>query len=603
MNLRTSALLLLATGCASAAAAGAHLSPAKTDRRLVVLHASDLESELLASDGSGGIARFAAVVDALRRKSDAPVITVAAGDTFMPAPALQVEIDGQNAVSLANGFAGFQASALGNHEFDKGEDFLAERIRAARFPYLTATVDFEGGALDAIDGEIDAIAGRTPWLAEYPGRVLPRGLLCAGGELLGEEKRCTGLTVGVVGATTHELRAIASTAVTVGTPANLAELRARVQAQVDSLAAEGVDIVVLLSHLQDVRAELQLVRDGLTGVDLIVSGGGDDRLADEGHRLLAGDTPHDVCANEVRCYPIVRTANDGRPVAIVAADGQMRYVGSLGLSFDARGVITAIDPASRPWPVDDATLAALDARPATEAAALEARVAEELAASRTAIAVSRVFLDGEREAVRNRETNLGNLSSDSLVWAARAKGFTPAFGVRNGGGIRASIGRIDPATGDRSGGPITRLDLREALRFDNELVLVTATHRALADTFAASLRGLGTGRGHFPQVSDALVIRVAGSALDSVHVGGTPVVEHGAVVDPEATITFVTLSYLARGGDGWFEGHLDALQIAPLGITEQQALAGFLAAQAEAGTWDEGRRYATVGSRIVRDDQ
>ena len=137
----------------------------------------------------------------------------------------------------------------------------------------------------------------------------------------------------------------------------------------------------------------------------------------------------------------------------------------------------------------------------------------------------------------------------------------------------------------------------------HELVLVTATHRALADTIAASLRGMGTGRGHFPQVSDEIGIRVVGTELESVHVGGKAIVENGAVVDPDATIVFVTLSYLARGGDGWFEGHADSLEVTPLGITEQDALAGFLAAQIEGGTWDEGRRYATAGTRIVREDQ
>lgn len=620
MILRTSALLLLASGCA-ATAAGPKLSAAPTNRRLVVIHASDLESALLpagATGTEGGIARFAAVARALRRSADAPAITVAAGDTFMPAPALQVEIDGSNAVSLANDRVGFDASALGNHEFDRGEDFLAERIRAARFPYLTATVEFEGGALDAIDVERDLPS--TPWLAEQPGRVLPRGLLCAGGDLVrdGDGVRCTGLTVGVIGATTESLRSIASTQVTVGLPADFADLRRRVQEQADALAAEGVDIVVLLSHLQDVRAELALVEQGLTGVDLVVAGGGDDRLADGGDRLLHGDAPHALCDAEASCYPLLRTAKDGRPVAIVATDGQMRYVGRVGLSFDAQGAITAVDDASRPLPVDDRTLAELGVSPDEAASDIEARVAAELAGAQTPIATSAAYLDGDREAVRNRETNLGNLAADSMTWAARAKGATPAFALRNGGGIRASIGRVDD-DGDRSGGPISRLDLREALRFDNEIVLVTATRRQLVETLEASLRGAGSGRGHFPQVSGEVelaydpaapeqvqrsaggeVVGVAqpGRRVRTLRIGGAEIVREGTTLDPDRRIRFATLSYLARGGDGWFPGAAGTLEITPLGAAEQDALAGFLEAQVAAGTWNDGAAYAEPGSRI-----
>lgn len=612
MMLRTSALLLLASGCAASARPG--LAPATPDRRLAIVHVSDLESELLPAGGEGGIARFAAVIEALRRNADAPVVTVAAGDTFMPAPALQVEIDGRNAVDLANGRLGLQASALGNHEFDRGEDFLAERVRAAGFPYLTATVEFEGGALDAIDVENAQIAGRTPWLADHPGRVLPRGLLCAGGDLVREAgtTRCTGLTVGVIGATTAELRSIASTAVTVGLPEDDAALRGRVQEQADALAAEGVDVVVLLSHLQDVRAELALVEQGLTGVDVIVSGGGDDRLADEDDRLLPGDVPHALCADEANCYPLLRTAADGKPVAIVATDGQLRYVGSLELSFDERGAIAAIAPGSRPWPVDDATLAALGAVPDAAGRAIEARLEAELAGSRAPIAPVAPYLNGEREAVRNRETNLGNLSADSMAWAARQKGAAVAFALRNGGGIRASIGRLDDS-GERAGGPVARLDVREALRFDNEIVVVTTTRRRLVETLEASLRGAGTGRGHFPQVSGELrldydpaapeqvqraeggeVVGVAarGERVRALAVGGTPFVRDGEILDPDAPVTFATLTYLARGADGWFPGAAASLEILPIGVTEQEALAGFLAEQVAGGTWRDGAAYA-----------
>ncbi|MFR6111642.1 MAG: hypothetical protein ACLUIQ_10115 [Dialister invisus] len=38
---------------------------------------------------------------------------------------------------------GYDAMALGNHEFDYGQDVLAERIREAKFPMLSANVIVE----------------------------------------------------------------------------------------------------------------------------------------------------------------------------------------------------------------------------------------------------------------------------------------------------------------------------------------------------------------------------------------------------------------------------------------------------------------------------
>lgn len=609
------ALAGLLAGCATHAVPATDRRP-PAERRLVVLHASDLESELLGNGSAGGIGRFVGVLDALRSRSKLPTITVAAGDTFMPAPALGLEIDGENPVTSGNGLAGFQASAIGNHELDEGESFLAGRIRASAFPYLSATIDPAGSPLAEVAVDVGE---RTPWLADHPGRLLPRGLLCAGGTVV--DGACTGITVGVIGATTETLHTISGATLRIGLPADKAELRRRIQAQADALAKEGVDIVVLLSHLQDVTADLELIEAGLTGVDVIVSGGGDDRLANEGDRLLPGDTRDAVCAGEKRCYPILRKARDGSQVAVVATDGQLRYVGRLALAFDERGRLCSVGEGSRPWPVDDRSLAALDAAPAPAAVALEARVRKALRDRFAALAARAPYLDGDRDAVRNRETNLGNLSADSILHEARKRRPDVLFALRNGGSIRASIGTFDPATGARSGGTIRPLDIAEALRFDDELVVVTTTRRVLVETLESALRGAGTGRGHFPQVSEGVELHYDPAAPEQTHrmidgrvagvehpgsrvrrlvAGGIVLVEDGRLLEPDRPITFATLDYLVRGGDGWFPGAIESLQLEGLGIGEQAALAAYLRDRIEAGAWEDGRAYAEIApaSRI-----
>src|SRR3546814_18398744 len=79
------------------------------------------------------------------------------------------------------------------------------------------------------------------------------------------------------------------------------------------------------------------------------------------------------------------------------------------------------------------------------------------------LATSAVPLDGTRAAVRTRETNLGNLVADSLLWQGRqlAGSFgldQPVIALQNGGGIRNDA--VIPA------GPGSRADAFTILPFD-----------------------------------------------------------------------------------------------------------------------------------------
>lgn len=631
--MRPSLLLasLLLSGCATlstqddglrpASAAAGRAAPSSRALRppttLALIHASDLESSLVSdpAEDAGGISRFVRLFHALRDDAPHPTLAVVAGDTFMPGPGMKVEVAGENAVDLANRLPRFDVAALGNHEFDLGPAFLAERIRASHHAWLSATVlPVEPVLAD----RLVPVEGTTPWLEDHPGRLLPRGLHCAGGVLEGEgaARRCTGRVVGVIGATTEALAQISGNATGVELPVDFADLRRQVQAQADALAAEGVLVVVLLSHLQDVRLDLQLVEEGLTGVDVIVSGGGDDRLAATDHRLLAGDEAHPLSRGDALGYPLLRNAADGRPVAIVATEGQMRYVGRLDLAFDEAGAIAAVLPTSRPWPVDERSLQELEAPPVPEAAALEEAVRAVLASEDAPIAFSSVHLDGRREAIRNVETNLGDLAADALAWAARrARPDLPiAFGLRNGGGIRASLGD----------GPIRRVDIRETFRFDDPVVIVRTSRQILVETLESALRGAGTGRGQFPQLGegirlvwepggaeqthrtrDGVVVAIegAGSRVRQLEIGGEPVVVDGQVIDPDAEIVFATVAFLAAGGDGWFPGATDRIEVLPLELGEQRAFEGYVLALVREGRWGEGAAYRAPAGRLSAVDQ
>lgn len=596
------ALLLAWSACQCGGASGG--------RTLYLVHAADMEGELLPQDGVGGLARFGALLRALRDLEPERTLVVAAGDTFMPGPALGVRMDGVPAVALAHRDLPIDASALGNHEFDVGESFLDEMLESSPFPFLSATVFFEGGPLAA--RQVRPGDGETPWAEESAGRVLSRAKRCVGRLEKDEEGAvCRGFVVGLVGATTERLEQVTSVIPEARSLPDLDAVVRAVQAEVDRLEAEGVDIVILLSHLQGAHRDLELIERGLRGVDVIVSGGGDDRLANPRDRLLPQDAPSPLCSRgESTCYPLRRTARDGAPVLVIATDGQYRYLGRLGVEFDRRGRVRGVASDSAPWPVDDRSLDLLHASADEKARALEQRLEEVLAPAREIVGFSRRWLNGEREEVRNRETNLGVLTADSLVHAARKRGLPADIGLRNGGSLRTSIGSREFA-GEIV--PIRRYDVEASLRFDDAVVVVQTTHRVLKETLEAGLRGVGTARGGFPHLDSNALLVFDPSRPEQVRSPDGGIVEpgervrelrflaedgrtvtivlEGRLVEPDAKIAIATLEYVARGGDGYFPAGPGELSIAPLGaeepLRERRALVEYFRSEA----WQEGRPY------------
>lgn len=592
--------------------------------RLVLVHLSDSEAGLLPDDALpdvGGIARAQAVVAALANRAGPDALVVGVGDLFIPSPELALELDGRSAVLQGNDKLSLQASALGNHELDLGEQFLADAIAGAAFPYLTATLEVKAGPLSKVLADM---SGGTPWTQDIKGKLAPRAKACVTGTVI--DGVCRGLTVGLVGATTEELRLISAGASSnLAVPDDLLGVRDTVQRQVNLLRDEGVRVVVLLSHLQGAAREHALVQWGLVGVDVILAGGGENTLASRKHRLVPGDEPDRLCEKwGDPCYPTTLKARDGKPVLLAATGGQLQYVGNLITSYDEDGVLTGYhQTASRPWPVDEETLLELRARTDKQTLAFQQRAKKELVPLLVEVARSEVFLEGKREEVRNRETNLGDLATDALVFAARAADPSAAFALRNSGGIRGSIGSFDPQ-GAKKGGPIRLLDLKSVLRFDSKIVVVRTSHAELKATLESALRGAGTSKGQFPQVSREVTLRYTTRASEQSHVlkegritslacpgarvrdliitkeGHAPVVviKDGAMPTPDASITWATIEYLSNGGDGWFPMRKPAAVV--VDATEQSSVRALLLHLEATGAWQAGRAYPDgAGTRIV----
>ncbi|APZ52465.1 choice-of-anchor I family protein [Salipiger abyssi] len=339
---------------------------------LQLLHANDLEGGV---EALGRAATFAAIEDALDG-TFANSITISAGDNYIPGPFFSTAADfsmggtlsaalgryyqellgedlaaqgltidagrgaGRVDISIMN-VIGFDASAVGNHEFDPGTTAFSEIIQSeggdgviewigATFPYLTSNIDFSAdGALGgAFTSEILTSDSYNESAADLAAGVAtadiaPSTIIVENGE-----------RIGVVGATTQLIETISSTGgaqETTGGVNDMAALAAVLQPVIDTLIAEGVNKIILTSHLQQIALEEELATL-LHGVDIIIAGGSNTLQADETDTLLDGDTAD-------RGYPVMGTDADGNPVVIVSTDGEYSYLGRLVVEFDDNGVI------------------------------------------------------------------------------------------------------------------------------------------------------------------------------------------------------------------------------------------------------------------------
>ncbi|MCX7706488.1 MAG: 5'-nucleotidase C-terminal domain-containing protein, partial [Anaerolineae bacterium] len=271
-------------------------------------------------------------------------------------------------------------------------------------------------------------------------------------------------------------------------------------------------------------------------------------------------------------YPTVVNSPSGDTVLVVSAFEWGKYLGRLDVSFTADGKIAGYVGA--PIFIDtrfaeDPTIAAAVAEFAKPIAQLRAKV----------IGSSRVPLEGTRAIVRSRETNLGNLICDALLWKTAAEGTQVC--VTNGGGIRASI----PA------GNITMGQVLEVLPFGN---LIATMQLRGEDLWAALENGVSRwqlGDGRFPQVGGMRYIfdptRPAGSRIVAVQVRGADGLYRP--LDMNAIYKVVTNDFMRRGGDGYTVFLTKAINPYDAGAVMADAVAEYIGRNSPVAPTVEGR--------------
>jgi 2',3'-cyclic-nucleotide 2'-phosphodiesterase (5'-nucleotidase family) len=622
--------------------------------RLNLLHFADQEAAARAVEDAP---RFSAVLNALRAEdvgADA-VLTLSSGDAIIPGLFFEASAAVFGSAGIADiqiqNELGVQAIALGNHEFDKNTEVLAdllsgdaagdfsalsgtdldgEDFAGALFPYLSSNLDF---STDANLAPLEVAGGQAP----MDNVVTSSTVIEEGGELFG-----------IVGATTPTLGAISSPgdvginpgwAGTQPTAAELDALAAEIQAEVDTLLAANPEMnkVILLAHMQQISIEQDLAAR-LTDVDIIVAGGSNTRLFDDNDRARDGDSDQGP-------YPIFVDNAGGTTTAVVNTDGSYKYVGRLVVDFDIDGNVIADsydEDVSGAYATDQQGVEDLGAEGLIdpEIQAIADAIGEHILATESNVfGVSDVFLNGNRsgtgagddpDGVRTQETNLGNLTADAnLAYANDMVGDLDGDGeandiwlsIKNGGGIRASIGEtVVPPGGTEAvrtvneeitvtnpdgstsvikpEGGISQSDIQTTLAFNNSLAYGSMTAAEIVTVLEHGLSALPNVAGQFPQISglvlsfdpdDAAGSRIEDAAFIDPETGDirAVLVDDGSIVDPTAAFGVVTLGFLAGGGDSYPFDPADFTDLEAGGVqtgnatfaddgTEQDALAEYL---------------------------
>ena len=531
------------------------------------------------------------------------------GDSYIPGPWLIGGADpslssvpgigstalGRPDIAIMNAF-GTDASALGNHEFDLGSPVLSSAINAsgawvgAQFPLITANLTF--AADSSLRGLADATLGGTATNAfagqeasNIKGKIAPYTVVTQNGE-----------KIGIVGATTYDLLIKTSPNGTVPkddgnlSTDDLQEVAAYIQAAVNSLTALGVNKIVMVDQLDTIDRN-KLLAPLVSGIDVMIAGGGHERMGDATDTAV-GFNGHTADFIE-DAYPIVTAGLDGKTTLIVTTDTEYTYLGRLVVDFDANGEIivenldTAINGA---YAATEATLqAAYGTTQTAEQIIASSTIGTQVDAITDAInavistkdgtlwGYTNVYLEGDRAFGRTQEVNLGDITADANIYAAQqvlgSTGFIAS--LKNGGGIRASIGsiaedgtKIAPIANpiaNKPAGAISTLDIENALRFDNKLMVFDTTPQGLKNIleFAAGLSSSPSQQsGGYMQIGGVRVSydpdNATGSKVESIALtdleGNVTAVVYGNGVlasNAPASISMVSINFTVNGGDGY----------------------------------------------------
>ena len=339
-----------------------------------------------------------------------------------------------------------------------------------------------------------------------------------------------------------------------------------------ALKKGGADVVIALTHLGvDEESNPNRSTDlyaRSTGIDFII----------DGHS-------HTVMTEGENKEPIQSTGTALENVGVIVIDNATKKI--------EKNELVKLEDVK----AEDETVKALSDKIITD---VDTRLGE-------VFAKTEVDLDGNRDpGVRTKETNLGDLITDGILWYATKDGKLDVptdhvVALTNGGGIRASI----------KAGDITMKDMKTIFPFGNQVSVLTVTGAELLEALEAATFSTPDAIGAFPQVAgivftiDTTVPFEQGEQYpDSTYFapknpGARVTIETvgGQAFDKDALYTIATNDFTAAGGDTYYAfKYANATAGYKTGVALEDALVNYVQ-QVLGGV--VGQQYAQPQGRIT----
>ncbi|WP_247938179.1 cell surface ecto-5'-nucleotidase Nt5e [Streptococcus gordonii] len=475
-----------------------------------IIHTNDVHGRIVEEKGVIGDAKLAAVIEE-ERKNNPSTLVVDAGDAFQGLP-ISNSSKGEERAKLLNEM-GYDAMAVGNHEFDFGLDEAKKYKEILNFPLLSSNTYVNGARLFEASTIVDKDKN-----------------------VVGDEFVVIGVTTPETATKTHPKNV---QGVTFKDP--ISEVNSVIDEVEARAAAEGKSYknYVVLAHL---------------GVDTTTP------------VEWRGSTLAEALSNNPKLKGKRVTVIDGHSHTVQSTTyGDNVTYNQTGSYLNNIGKITYKANQLLGNPQQISAASTKDVVPNAKIAAMVKKIKEAYDAENAKVVRdnSPVELNGQRENVRVRETNLGNVVADALYEYGQT-GFSHKtdLAVTNGGGLRETIAKDKP---------ITKGDVIAVLPFGNTISQIKVTGQNIADMFAKSLGSILQEKngqpildengqpllepsGGFLQVSGAKVYYDTTLPAEKriLHIEiKNPETGKYESLDPAKEYYLTTNDFLAAGGDGY----------------------------------------------------
>ncbi|MDO2399033.1 bifunctional UDP-sugar hydrolase/5'-nucleotidase UshA [Enterobacter hormaechei] len=478
--------------------------------KITILHTNDHHGHFWRSEyGEYGLAAQKTLVDVIRKEVSAQggsVLLLSGGDINTGVP----ESDLQDAEPDFRGMnlIGYDAMAVGNHEFDNPLSVLRQQEKWSKFPFLSANI-YQKSTGERLF---------KPWALF---------------------KR-QDLKIAVIGLTTDDTAKI-------GNPEFFTDIEFRKPADEAKLVIQELqqnekpDVIIATTHMghydngqhgSNAPGDVEMARSLPAGsLAMIVGGHSQDPVCMASENKKQVDyVPGTPCApDRQNGIWIVQAHEWGKYVGradFEFRNGEMKLVHYQLIPVNLKKKVTYPDGKSErvlytPEIAENQQMLSL----------LTPFQSKGKAQLDVKIGTLNGRLEGDRSKVRFVQTNMGR-----LVLAAQMARTNADFGVMSGGGIRDSI----------EGGNITYKDVLKVQPFGNVVVYADMSGKEVID-YLTAVAQMKPDSGAYPQFANVSFVAKDGK-LNDLKIKGES-------VDPAKTYRLATLSFNATGGDGY--PHID----------------------------------------------